>query len=80
MTERSERQAQERKDWIAEAIGYLFMIGAVDEGDIFYSGTLYSSTAYDLAESLWYHARDEGGELMYSPKEAVDEEMTYWGD
>jgi hypothetical protein len=75
MTERSERQAQERKDWIAEAVGYLFSIEAVDEGEILYSGT-----AYDLAESLWYYVRDEGGEMMYTPKEAVDEEMTYWGD
>ncbi|UAV89609.1 hypothetical protein [Pseudomonas phage COT4] len=69
---RSERQAAEAREWIADAVGYMIMIGLYEQKEIY--------DAVDLAENLHYHSRDEGGEIMYSAKEAVDEELTYWGD
>lgn len=70
MSTRAERQAQERKEWIARAISYMSYLEVVTEDE----------TAYSLAESLWYNSRDEGGEMMYTPIEAVDEEISYWGE
>lgn len=69
---RSERQAAEAREWIADAVGYMIMIGLYAQEEI--------SDATDLAENLHYHSRDEGGEIMYSAKEAIDEELTYWGE
>lgn len=69
---RHERQAIERSVWIMEAAAYMVDSGlyAVEEWE----------QAVELASNLHYHNRDEGGEMMASPKEAVDEEITYWGD
>jgi len=69
---RSERQKREREQWIRNATDYLIELKVYDLLEYF--------DARDLAESLEYHARDEGGEHMYTAKEAVDEEMTYWGE
>jgi hypothetical protein len=69
---RSERQKREREQWIEQATHYLIELKVYD--------LLEYSDARDLAESLEYHARDEGGEHMYTAKEAVDEEMTYWAE
>ncbi|QNN99975.1 hypothetical protein phiPsa267_009 [Pseudomonas phage phiPsa267] len=69
---RSERQLRIRKEWIADAMTYLFAIGIFAQEEI--------SDCYDLADNLHWHSKDEGGEMMYSAKEAVDEELTYWGD
>lgn len=69
---RSARQAVERMEWIADAVAYMISIG------LFAQEEIYDCVA--LAESLHYHSKDEGGEMMYSAKEAVDEELTYWGD
>jgi hypothetical protein len=69
---RSERHATEAREWIADAVQYMIMIG------LFAQEEIYEAT--DLAENLHFHARDEGGEMMYDAKEAVDEELTYWGD
>jgi hypothetical protein len=69
---RNERQAVEAREWIADAVQYMIMIGLFAQEEIY--------DAVDLAENLHYHFRDEGGEMMYSAKEAVDEELTYWGD
>lgn len=69
---RSERQQREREQWIEEATHYLIKLKVYD--------LLEYSDARDLAASLEFHARDEGGEHMYTAKEAVDEEMTYWGE
>jgi hypothetical protein len=69
---RSERQAAERREWIADAVGYMIGLGIYAQEEVY--------DCFALAESLEYHARDEGGELMFSAKEAVDEELTYWGD
>lgn len=69
---RSERQAVERLEWIAEAVQYMIMLGLFAQEEV--------HDAIDLAESLHYHNRDEGGEMISSAKRAVDEEITYWGD
>lgn len=69
---RSERQAAEAREWIADAVQYMIMIGLYAQEEIY--------EAVDLAENLHYHNRDEGGEMMSSAKEAIDEELTYWGD
>jgi hypothetical protein len=69
---RSDRQAREHRDWVATGVAYLIglSIYAVEEQD----------EAKDLMECLWWDSRDEGGEMMCTPQEAVDEELTYWGD
>ena len=69
---RTERQAAEAREWIADAVGYMMNIGLFAQEEIY--------DALDLAETLHYGNRDEGGELMGSAKEVVDEELTYWGD
>lgn len=69
---RSERQAAEAREWIADAVQYMSMIGLFTQEEIY--------DALCLAESLHYHYRDEGGEMMSSAEEAVDEELTYWGE
>lgn len=69
---RTERQVAERKEWVAEAMTYMFSLGIFAQEEI--------SDCHYLAHSLHFSARDEGGEMMYSAKEAVDEELTYWGD
>ncbi|QNO00492.1 hypothetical protein phiPsa347_010 [Pseudomonas phage phiPsa347] len=69
---RSHRQAQERREWIDEAVVYLLALGIYAQDEI--------TDAANLAIYLFSSARDEGGEIMYSAKEAVDEELTYWGD
>lgn len=72
MCERSERQARERRSWIAGAMAYMFEM------------RLFSASQYnqcqDFAETLWFANRNEGGEMMNTPQEAVDEEISYWGD
>lgn len=69
---RSDRQNRERVVWVAEAVAYLIALGVYAPDEL--------EGANDLADNLWWYARDEGGEMMYSAKEAVDEELTYWGD
>ncbi|UAW53462.1 hypothetical protein QGX15_gp014 [Pseudomonas phage psageK4e] len=69
---RSDRQAAERKEWIADAVAHMISIGLYAQEEV--------DQAYELADNLHYHSKDEGGEMMYSAKEAVDEELTYWGD
>ena len=69
---RSDRQARIRKEWIADAVGYLIGLGVYAQEEV--------EQAYELADNLHWHAKDEGGEMMYDAKEAVDEELTYWGD
>lgn len=69
---RADRQARERKAWIEEAVTYMIAIGLYAQEEI--------EQAVDLAENLHYHLKDEGGEIDCTPKDAVDEELTYWGD
>ena len=69
---RDERQREERIQWINEAVAYMFelKVFAPDE----------YVQAVELADSLHWHNKDEGGDMMDTPKQAVDEELTYWGD
>lgn len=69
---RHERQAREQKAWIEEAVSYMMQIGLYAQEEV--------EQAVDLAENLHYHYKDEGGEIDISAKDAVDEELTYWGD
>ncbi|QXV71664.1 hypothetical protein psageK4_010c [Pseudomonas phage psageK4] len=69
---RRDRQARERTLWIEEAVSYMIAIGLYAQEEI--------EQAVDLAENLHHHLVDEDGEMTYSAKEAVDEELTYWGD
>lgn len=69
---RHERQQAERREWIADLVGYAYMIGLFDQEEMI--------DALDLAETLYHNAIDEGGEILYTPQESLDEELTYWGD
>lgn len=68
---RTQRQARERKVWIEQAVAYMIEIGLYAQEEV--------EQASDLAESLHLHCKDEGGEVVDSPKEVIDEELTYWG-
>uniref|UniRef100_A0AAU6VY91 Uncharacterized protein n=2 Tax=unclassified bacterial viruses TaxID=12333 RepID=A0AAU6VY91_9VIRU len=68
---RSERIAREQKEWIADAVAYMIMIGLYAQEEVY--------EALYLAEIL----AEEGcrdGEIVFTAKEAVDEELSYWGD
>lgn len=67
------RQLAKKREWLADAVQYMFMIGLFTQEEIY--------DAVDLAESLHYHGlyKDEVNP-SFSAKEAVDEELTYWGD
>lgn len=69
---RSERQKREREQWITDCMNYLIQLKVFSITEL--------KDAEMLAISLEFHSRDEGGEHMYTAKEAVDEEMTYWGE
>jgi len=69
---RKARQEAERREWIADVVGYSYMIGLFSQDEMI--------DALDLAESLYHSAIDEGGELQYTAKESLDEELTYWGE
>lgn len=69
---RFERQQAERREWIADVVGYSYMIGLFAQDEMI--------DAVDLAESLYHNSVDEGGELLYTPQESLDEELTYWGE
>lgn len=68
---RKERQDEERREWIADAVQYMIMIGLYSQDEVY--------EAVDLAENLHY-SNEEGGEIYQTAKEAIDEELTYWGD
>lgn len=56
----------DRKEWIADAVWYMLDIGLFTQDEI--------NDCYYLADNLYDNFED------YTPKEAVDEELTYWGD
>jgi len=70
---KTEREALEVKTWIADAIAYMFDIKLFKQEEW--------KDCVDLAESLHYHGvyKDEVVP-SFTAKEAVDEELTYWGD
>lgn len=55
--------------WIGEAVAYMELLEL----------QLGEQDAHQLAESLFEGAISLGGVGM-TPQEAVDEELTYWGD
>lgn len=69
---RSDRQARIRKAWIADAVAYMISIGLYAQEE--------HEQAYELADNLHWHYKDEGGEIYDTPQDAVDEELTYWGE
>lgn len=63
-----QRLEREKAEWIQEAKDYLLHLQVVEEGD-------------DLGWVEELHASSIGLEgILYTPKEAVDEELSYWGD
>ena len=68
---RTQRRARERKVWIEQAVAYMIEIDIYAQEEV--------EQATNLAENLHFHCKDEGGEMMCSPKDAVDEELRYWG-
>ena len=69
---RTERLAAERRKWIADAVAYMISIGLYAQEEIY--------DAVYLAEDLYLSNLDTTWEMIFSAEEAVDEELTYWGD
>lgn len=69
-----ERQARERELWVIGASAYLVSLGVFTEEE--------KDQADELAASILFcNCIDcHTGEIEYSVKEAIDEEMTYWGE
>lgn len=67
---RSERQATERKFWVQEAADYLVKLG--------FFGPEERPEAVEYATRLVFTNTDENGELTDSPKDAVDEDLSYY--
>lgn len=67
---RSERQAAECKVWVQEAADYLVHLGVYGPEEL--------QHAHEYASNLCSQYRDDGGELMDTPKDAVDEDLTYY--
>ena len=64
--------ALQKDAWVAQAVQYLVELGV-------YS-TLEHTAAYMLAESLWDNSDNDGSSTDMTPQEAVEEELSYWGD
>ena len=69
---RSVRQTAERMHWINDAVSYLINMGIFTQEE--------RSEAENMAETLLEASIDEGGEIYIEPAEAVDEELSYWGE
>lgn len=75
-TTRDERFNAYRNEWIQTAVNYLLRIGVYAPDEL--------EGANELAETLWESSdndefwNDEA--LRLCPEDAVDEEMTYWGE
>jgi hypothetical protein len=61
----------ERERWIEECKAHMYNIKLYDASE-------YEDCQY-LAESLWDNCVFEGVNI-YTPEEAVKEELTYWGE
>ena len=59
----------ERKYWKQEAADLLILKGVCGPDEL--------EAAAEYAESLMYRSIGEGGELLLSPKEAVDDDLIY---
>lgn len=68
-TSRSARQAVERKFWALEAADYLVSRG------VYSKDKLHLALAH--AKRLVARNTDEGGELLESPQQVVDDDLAY---
>lgn len=66
---RISRRYAERKYWKQEAADLLILKGVCGPEELV--------EAAEYAESLMYRNVDEGGELMASPQEAVEDDLVY---
>lgn len=75
-TTREERRNKSRNKWLEDAVAYLIKIGVYAPDEL--------EGANELAEILWDSSDNEDyfddHAMFQSAKEAVDEELTYWGD
>lgn len=62
------------QEWVQAAVNHFFKLGVFSAAE--------ADQAFELAEGLW----DNSDNKLYdhaqwiSPEDAVDEELTYWGD
>lgn len=65
-----------RNEWITTAISYLMKLGVYAQEEF--------EGANELAETLWGGSNNEhylsDQSMLTSAVDAVDEELTYWGD
>lgn len=75
-TTRQERLEAARAEWIQTAMAYLLKLGIYAPDEL--------EGANELAEILWDGSDNEDyfddHALFQSAEDAVDEELTYWGD
>lgn len=75
-TTREERRNKSRNKWLEDAVAYLIKIGVYAPDEL--------EGANELAEILWDSSDNEDyfddHALFQSAEDAVDEELTYWGD
>ncbi len=69
---RDDLLALQKDAWVAQATQYMVALGVYT--------TLEHTAAYMLAESLWENADNDGSSTDLTPQEAVEEELSYWGD
>lgn len=69
---RDDLLALQKDEWVAQATQYMVSLGV-------YS-TLEHTAAYMLAESLWHTSDNDGSSCDVTPQEAVEEELSHWGD
>lgn len=73
---RQERLDAFRTQWIQEAIDYLYKLGVYAPDEL--------EGANELAETIWENSDNEiyfeDHALRYSAVDAVDSELSYWGE
>lgn len=72
------KTARLQSEWLASAAHYLFKLNVYDITD-----PQEVSQAYELVETLWEGSENadfEDASEWLSAEDAVDEELTYWGD
>lgn len=69
-----EMKRERSKEWIADAVCYMIMIGVYAQDEIY--------DCLCLAETLWDNSENEDypEDSWLSAEYAVDEEMSYWGE
>jgi hypothetical protein len=67
-------KAMMEADWLATAVDYMIEIKLCSDTP------LQRHRAFELAQTLWDNLNEDDEFAQVSPKDAVDEELTYWGD